>query len=225
MKVIVWRTFVEGGLSPFKKTCSREMQNFIQPRPVVAQVRGRGRPRDPEKDRLIRDATWKLIARHGYDALTFEAIAQEVGCSRTTLYRRFPTKEALVTTVLEKTLRAVEPVIRDDMTPRDVLIMLVQVGVEYLSGHRGAAILNVASSARSKPELARVFDNHLANVAPYYIAQLRRLAPDADDAKVDFVLHTLMGSFIHHIAIRRVSLSPEQMADLVDQAIGLITKA
>lgn len=200
------------------------MQKIIQSKEVTDKVRGRGRPRDPEKDRLIRDATWKLIARHGYDALTFEAIAQEVGCSRTTLYRRFPTKEELVTTVLEKTLRAVEPVIREDMSPRDVLIMLVQVGVEYLSGHRGAAILNVASAARSKPELARVFDNHLANVAPYYVSQLRRLAPDADDAKVEFVLHTLMGSFIHHIAIRRVSLTSAQMADLVDQAIGLITR-
>lgn len=200
------------------------MQDFVQPGPKTEKVRSRGRPRDPEKDRLIRDATWTLIARHGYDALTFEAIAQEVGCSRTTLYRRFPTKEELVTTVLEKTLRAVEPVIRDDMSPRDVLIMLVQVGVDYLSGHRGAAILNVASAARSKPELARVFDNHLANVAPYYVSQLRRLAPDADDARVEFVLHTLMGSFIHHIAIRRVSLSQAQMEDLVDQAIALISK-
>lgn len=200
------------------------MDNVIQSKGESDKARGRGRPRDPEKDRRIRDATWKLIARHGYDALTFEAIAQEVGCSRTTLYRRYPTKEKLVTKVLEMTIRSVEPIIRDDMSPRDVLITLVRVGVEYLSGDRGAAILNVASASRSKPDLARVFDNHLAAVAPYYIAQLRRLSPDADDATVEFVLHTLMGSFIHHVAIRRVSLSQTQMEALVDQAIALVTR-
>ena len=41
-------------------------------------------------------ATADLLAEVGYEALTFEAVAQRAGVHKTTVYRRWPTKPDLV---------------------------------------------------------------------------------------------------------------------------------
>ena len=56
----------------------------------------RGRPRDPERDRAILDATLDLLAEEGYARLSIEAVAQRAGVGKPTLYRRWPSKAQLV---------------------------------------------------------------------------------------------------------------------------------
>jgi AcrR family transcriptional regulator len=189
--------------------------------PELTVKRDRGRPIDPLITKKIADATWKLLANHGYGALTFEAIASEVGCNRAAIYRRHASKSELVSSVLLDTIRTVVPPIDEMRSPRASLLALVDAGVTYLSGDRGGAILNVASLARKSPELASVFDTHLDAIAPHYIAQFRRLSPAAKIETLEFALHTLIGSFLYHLAMRRVSLSRPQIEHLVDQAIAL----
>jgi AcrR family transcriptional regulator len=46
--------------------------------------------------RGVLDATVDVLARVGYEALTFDAVARGAGVSRTTLYRRWRSKRALV---------------------------------------------------------------------------------------------------------------------------------
>lgn len=183
-----------------------------------------GRPMDPEKSRRIEAATWQLLANEGYHALTFEAIAAKVGCNRPTIYRRYTSKVHLVASVLRNTLLSLAPPDEQKMTPREALRDLVKIGVTYLSGARGSALLNVASVARTSPEIAQALDAHLAGITPYYFAQLRRLAPDAPEGHLNFVMHTLIGGFMYHLTFRRVSLTPAQIDSLVDQAIALVTR-
>lgn len=59
--------------------------------------RPRGRPRNPDSDQLIIAATLRLLAEHGYDRCSIEAVADEAGVTRATVYRRYPTKADLVT--------------------------------------------------------------------------------------------------------------------------------
>ena len=56
----------------------------------------RGRPRDPEVDRAIVAATLKLLADRGYRGMSIEAVADEAGVGKTTIYRRHSSKEELV---------------------------------------------------------------------------------------------------------------------------------
>ena len=57
--------------------------------------RARGRPRDPEKDRMILDAATALFMERGFEASSMEAIAERAGVSKMTLYARFKDKDAL----------------------------------------------------------------------------------------------------------------------------------
>ncbi len=58
--------------------------------------RGRGRPRESRVDEAVFDATLGLLAEVGYGALSFEAVARAAHVGRPSIYRRWPTKAALV---------------------------------------------------------------------------------------------------------------------------------
>src|SRR5215211_1459542 len=55
-----------------------------------------GRPRDPSRDGVIRDAILHLLGEVGYGALTMDAVAAEAGVGKATIYRRWRTKQDLV---------------------------------------------------------------------------------------------------------------------------------
>jgi AcrR family transcriptional regulator len=61
----------------------------VSPRPL-------GRPRDARAEALIVDATKDVLADVGYGRLTVDAVAARAGVGKATIYRRFPSKEALV---------------------------------------------------------------------------------------------------------------------------------
>jgi AcrR family transcriptional regulator len=61
----------------------------------VSQVTA-GRPRDPRIEEAVLEATRRLLAEQGYDAVSVESIAREAGVSRPAIYRRWPTKAHVV---------------------------------------------------------------------------------------------------------------------------------
>ena len=54
------------------------------------------RRRGAELENAILEAVWDQLAEQGYGALTYEAVAARARTSRAVLYRRWPTREALV---------------------------------------------------------------------------------------------------------------------------------
>ena len=59
----------------------------------------RGRPRDGGVDRRVLSAAWGLLHAGGYAALNVDDVAERAGVAKTTLYRRWPTKDHLAVAV------------------------------------------------------------------------------------------------------------------------------
>src|SRR5260370_6085981 len=57
---------------------------------------GVGRPRDEEARNAILRASLSLVKEFGYRSLTIEKIAQRAGTGKTTIYRWWPSKAAVV---------------------------------------------------------------------------------------------------------------------------------
>ena len=57
---------------------------------------GAGRPRDQEARNAILRATLSLVKEFGYRSLTIDKIAQRAGTGKTTIYRWWPSKAAVV---------------------------------------------------------------------------------------------------------------------------------
>ena len=59
-----------------------------------------GRPRSAEADRAILDAALQLLYEHGYNGMSMEAVAEAAGVGKTTVYRRYPSKDDLITAAI-----------------------------------------------------------------------------------------------------------------------------
>lgn len=88
-----------------------------------------------------------MLADKGYEARTFEAVADITGCSRSTLYRRFSSKAELVEAILNETSRAYEPALDPAASPRDGLLAHTLALREYMSDVHGPATSSISASA------------------------------------------------------------------------------
>lgn len=63
---------------------------------------GRGRPRRAATDRAIRDGALALLRTQGPTAVNIDAVAARSGAARTTIYRRYRSREELLGAVLDE---------------------------------------------------------------------------------------------------------------------------
>ena len=68
---------------------------------AAAAKRPPGRPRSEASHQAIVQATLELLLEGGYRALTMEQVRARAGVGKATIYRRWQSKEELVTTVIE----------------------------------------------------------------------------------------------------------------------------
>lgn len=90
-------------------------------------------------ERAIVDAALTCYAHYGVSKTTFEDVAREASCSRATVYRYFPGKQALLAGVVGAEIRRIaahlEPEARAAGTLEDLLVtVLVRAGREF-EGH------------------------------------------------------------------------------------------
>lgn len=102
--------------------------------------------------RDVLDATVDALAHSGYAALSFEDVAARAGVSRTTLYRRWPTKPDLVRAAL---LRFAEerPRIADTGSLRGDLLAALRTCLDPEQAARDAGLLRALMADYDDPEL------------------------------------------------------------------------
>jgi AcrR family transcriptional regulator len=69
---------------------------------AIAPTRPAGRPRNPDLDRAILDATIELLAEEGFARMSIEQVAVRAGVGKPTIYRRWPSKVDLVIAALSR---------------------------------------------------------------------------------------------------------------------------
>nr|WP_296774444.1 TetR/AcrR family transcriptional regulator [Rhodococcus sp. (in: high G+C Gram-positive bacteria)] len=117
----------------------------------------RGRPYDHSSDALILASTLDLIAERDYDRVTMDEVAARTGKAKTTLYRRWATKEDLVLAAIRAAGRPPEV----DCLPNLGSIrsdLLAVVDSSWLGGpeRRLAIFAGLAPAVRSSPQVAEV---------------------------------------------------------------------
>jgi AcrR family transcriptional regulator len=80
----------------------RSVSLFLVTAPPNERRAGRGRPRRPEADTAIVAATLELLAEHGFQATTMDAIAARASVAKNTIYRRWASKEQLLAVALDE---------------------------------------------------------------------------------------------------------------------------
>lgn len=138
----------------------------------------RGRPRDPAVDEAVLRETLALLEVHGYAGLRVADVARTAGVGLGAVYRRWPTKYALVVA----TLRAAAGDITGTETgdpETDLVAGLVHIA-DRLCG-RGGALLSVLLSAPDSALAAAVREAKVEPATHANRERLRRLIGDAPD--------------------------------------------
>ena len=118
----------------------------------------RGRPRTAGTDDRILDATLRLLSRQGYDGMSIAAVAAEAGVTKPTLYRRWESKEDLVTSAVSK-LAATGPDDVDEDVWGRLVAELLSFHAAISRPHGMALIGNVLALEHRHPQLINLYRN------------------------------------------------------------------
>ncbi|MCW2922681.1 MAG: TetR/AcrR family transcriptional regulator [Thermoleophilia bacterium] len=149
----------------------------------------RGRPRDPERDAAILQATLELLVRDGYDRLTMDHVAAHAGAGKATIYRRWSSKAELVMDALS-TIKPALPAIDTGSLDGD-LDALIAASCGQRSTFGSQVMGGIASSFSRDPELLAAFQQRFTQPRIARIAQFLELARDRgeldDTVDIEFV--------------------------------------
>ncbi|HVG88870.1 MAG TPA: TetR/AcrR family transcriptional regulator, partial [Gaiellales bacterium] len=152
-----------------------------------AVVRARSRRQRTPKETAILDATRELLVDGGVHGLTVEGVAIRAGVAKTTIYRRWRSKDELALAVLIDMVEQVVATPELDDT-RAELIAFVDGAVMILgSTLMGRVMQGIVSELAANPGLAAAFRERVVSLR---VAEVRRLVergiargdlrPDAD---------------------------------------------
>jgi AcrR family transcriptional regulator len=155
----------------------------------------RGRPRDAGVDQRVLDAAWDLLLTGGYAGLNVDEVAERAAVAKTTLYRRWQTKDHLAIAVVTRMIPFALVLDTGDLC-RDLIEFAVSMATSL---HRyrtaggsdgvspGLAGELVAAAARH-PDIGELIRTLHARRHATALARLQRarergeIRPDIDDA-------------------------------------------
>ncbi|WP_329575943.1 TetR/AcrR family transcriptional regulator [Kitasatospora sp. NBC_01250] len=181
-------------------------------RPPASSARPPGRPRTGV-DAEVFSATLSTVRELGYARATVERIAAAAGIAKTTVYRRWPSKGALIVDCL---LDAFGPVPLKEGADQAELMESTIRWIAATIGEPGVgdAFAGVFSDAVSDPALREILSTRLQD--PYRLALQDALDEPTD--RVLFFIDVVVGTLLH-----RMGMTGAPMVDAdVDALVAMV---
>lgn len=187
----------------------------------------RGRPRSESVGEAIRLAAGEILAGEGYEALTFEAVAARAGVAKSTVYRRYPDRIALVVDVGNSIVDL--QLDRDTGSlRRDLIVALVHTSVVFDDGLTAAMLAAIVGQMAHDPALAQAMRGTVMSRRIAVMEQIFRRAIDRGEvpADIDWWLHSqrLVGPLFMRALLTREPIGAtliERLVDLELKSIGI----
>jgi len=168
-----------------------------------------GRPRDPNADNAILRAALKIFIENGIDAVTIEEIARRAGVGRSTVYRRWSSKEQLLAQAIESARESIAPTqtlarLAPAIAQRDFVRNLLDAGVE-LWGRKQIRDLTIrlVGAQLDCPQLQTVYWN--TYVEPRWklfttlLERMRKQGSLPKNTDVEVLAHMIGGAMIYRL--------------------------
>jgi AcrR family transcriptional regulator len=183
-------------------------------------ARGPGRPRDAGRDQAILDAALAILKEQEYRGLTIEGVAARAGVGRPTIYRRWPSKPALVVAALVQSTRLALPVVDTGSLRRD-LISLQRHQIDLMSPAESRRVTaGLIADLVADPELAQTYVTQYLTPRRDIVFEVLQRGVDRGelDADVDFafVYDLLMGPLFMRSVVWGQALEPDAAEKTTD---------
>ncbi|SCF69938.1 TetR/AcrR family transcriptional regulator [Streptomyces sp. Ncost-T10-10d] len=189
------------------------------PDPTVNRRPGKG----PRAAEAIFETTLRHLAERGYTRLTIEAVAQDSGVNKTTIYRWWPSKPALLRAAMLHA-RVLDIDIPDTGSLRGDLIALTEQITDLLTDGRTEPVARAMTSGTGLPddELAALtrdfFADRFSREQPVFArATARGELPENADPML--LLDLIAGAVWMRVLLRREPVPPDFARDVVDAVL------
>jgi len=168
-----------------------------------------GRPRDPGVDRAIVRATLRALAEQGYRGMSVEGVAAAAGVGKTTIYRRYPSKEELVVAALSTIRQAAEPLPDTGSLRTDLAGMMTQA---HRILARGFSLMGAVLVEEGRnPELLELVRERILRPRRKEVMTMLKRAADRGEIRPgvdpEAAVHAIVGSMF----VRRLlAISPSE---------------
>ena len=115
-----------------------------------------GRPRSESSRRAILDATRRLLTHTSVQKLSIEAIARKAGVGKTTIYRWWPNKSAVVMEAVFSQ-PAFHNILPTPKTAADGVRTQIEKLARQLGGKNGRIVAEIIGEAQPDPESLQIF--------------------------------------------------------------------
>src|SRR5208282_1006792 len=171
--------------------------------------RGPGRPRSEESRQSILRSTLKLLKQDGgFADLSIEAIAADANVGKTTVYRWWPTKAALVADAFSASAEEELQFPNTGSVQRDMNLQMRRL-IRIFRSPRGKVVAAMLAGGQSDPELIEAYQTLQRGVD-------RGELPD--DSDLDLILDSLYGPIYMRFLIRHDKLNES----FADEICGLV---
>lgn len=190
------------------------------------QIRPVGRPRNDDATGAILSSMLRLLADRGYHGASTTALAAAARVSKATIYRRWPSKFALVSAAIQHGLGITAHAAPLTGRIRDDLIGVMAAKMTALgAGSLGPAIRAVVSEAAQEPELSaamRRMTDQLRERGPLrgLVEQAITEGLLAADTDIGFTLDLLLGPPFFQLLVLQTPPDPRQAQALVDRVLA-----
>jgi AcrR family transcriptional regulator len=185
-----------------------------------------GRPRDARADEVIITAAADVLAELGPAGFTVDAVAARAGCGKATIYRRWPSRAALM--IETACLATPEVEMPDTGSLREDLVALTSGLLRKMRDTPAGRMLPaVVAEAAVNPEMGRIFNEFIKERRQRALTAVRRGVdrgelPHGTDP--DFVVDMVCAPIFGRLLLTGAPLPDELAEQIVDAALyGLST--
>ncbi|WP_181772171.1 TetR/AcrR family transcriptional regulator [Amycolatopsis pittospori] len=177
----------------------------------------------PRKAEAIFAATLGLLAEHGYEKLAIEAVAARSGVNKTTLYRWWPSKDALLAAALRDSDLFTLDVPDTGSLRGDLLAVATHIFRLLTSEHTAPVVTATLTAGPRRPELGDVsrsfFADRMAREEPIFERAVARgeLRAGADPV---VVMDLLAGAIWFRLLLRGGEADPKFLEKAVDTVLN-----
>jgi AcrR family transcriptional regulator len=145
-----------------------------------------GRPRSVAADEAILDATLDLFADRGFEGVSIEAVAEQAGVAKSTVYRRYPTKIELVMGAWRHAAPIADVALATGSLHGDLLVSAHRLRTVFTQSPAGRAVPSALAAAARFPEFAEAHHRFIADRRAPMLATVEHaiergdLRPDTD---------------------------------------------
>lgn len=187
----------------------------------------RGRPRSEESRQAILDAAWRLAEANSLSKVSIEAVAREAGVGKTTIYRWWPSRPALL---CDAFLHAIEPTIPfpEATTASDAIAKQMRSLVRAFQGEFGRLVRELLAETASDPEALKRFGERFVKprraVARHLIEKGIAQGEFCPDLEPEVVIDILYGPLYYRLLVQHLPLTEDFAVQLAATATKALTQ-